>query len=177
MSSFRTQVDHTCALDARTLRAARALLDAVFGAEMTDHAWDHALGGMHVLVWEAEQLVAHASVVQRRLLYRGRALQTGYIEGVAVRADRRERGYGAAMMDALERIVRGAYELGALGASDAGAGFYGARGWRAWQGQTWALTPAGLIRTEDDAIYVLEVAVALDLSGELTCDWREGDIW
>jgi len=146
---------------------------------MTDHDWEHALGGMHAIGWEAEQLVGHASVVQRRLLHGERALRTGYVEGVAVRADRRRRGYGAALMDPLERVVRGAYELGALGASDAGASFYAARGWQPWRGPTWALTPAGLVRTEeeDDCVYVLTVSAELDLDGELTCDWREGALW
>src|SRR5947208_1396806 len=104
-------VAHTADLDAATLGAARALLDQVFGAEMTDHDWDHALGGMHALVWEAGELVGHASVIQRRLLYAGRALRAGYVEGVAVRADRQGRGHGGAMMDALERVVRDAYDL------------------------------------------------------------------
>lgn len=146
---------------------------------MTDQDWEHALGGVHALVWEARRLIGHAAVVQRRLLHGGRALRTGYVEGVAVSADRRRRGHGAAMMDALERVVRGAYELGALGASDAGAALYAARGWKAWQGQTWALTPDGRVRTEeeDGSVFVLEVAVALDLGGELTCDWRDGDVW
>jgi aminoglycoside 2'-N-acetyltransferase I len=173
------QVAHTADLDASTLRAARALLDQVFGAEMTDHDWDHALGGMHALAWEAGDLVGHAAVVQRRLVHAGRALRTGYVEGVAVRADRQGQGYGAAMMDALERVVRGAYDLGALGATDEGAGFYSARGWKRWRGQTWALTPEGRVRTEgeDGSVYVLELAVPLDLSAELTCDWRDGELW
>ena len=173
------QVAHTADLDVAALEAARALLWDVFGAEMTDEDWEHALGGVHALVWEGAQLIGHASVVQRRLLLGGRALRTGYVEGVAVHADRRGRGHGAAMMDELERIVRGAYDVGALGASEEAAGFYAARGWRAWRGHTWALTPAGRVRTpeEDGGIYVLEVAAALDLSGELTCDWREGDVW
>lgn len=134
---------------------------------------------MHVLAWEDERLVGHGSVVQRRLLHGGRALRTGYVEGVAVRADRRGRGYDARMMDALERVGREADELGALGAGEEGAGFYAARGWRAWRGQTWAMTPAGPLRTadEDDGLYVLEVTAALDLSGDLTCDWRDGDLW
>jgi aminoglycoside 2'-N-acetyltransferase I len=133
---------------------------------------------MHALLWEAGQLVAHASVVQRRLLHAGRALRVGYVEAVAVRADRRNHGYGAAVMDAVERIVRGAYELGALGSSTAGAGFYATRGWALWQGRTFALTPDGIVRTEaeDDDVYVLGVA-GLDLRGDLTCDWREGDLW
>ena len=146
---------------------------------MTDHDWDHALGGMHALVWEAGELVGHASVIQRRLLYAGRALRAGYVEGVAVRADRQGRGHGGAMMDALERVVRDAYDLGALGATDVGARFYAARGWKRWRGETWALTPSGRVRTEgeDGNVYVLELAVPLDLSAELTCDWRDGELW
>jgi aminoglycoside 2'-N-acetyltransferase I len=176
MAELRTA--HTADLDAATRKAARALLDDVFD-DMTDGDWEHALGGMHALVWEGAELIGHASVIQRRLLNGGRALRTGYVEAVGVRADRRGRGHGAAMMDALERVVRGAYELGALGATDAGAAFYVARGWRLWQGPCSALTPAGIKRTEeeDGCIYVLPVDVPLDLSSELTCDWRDGDPW
>ncbi|MGI9184729.1 MAG: GNAT family N-acetyltransferase [Solirubrobacteraceae bacterium] len=173
------QVAHTADLDLCTLDAARTLLDHVFGDEMTEPDWEHALGGVHALVWEAGELVGHGAVIQRRLLHGGRALRTGYVEGVAVRADRRRCGVGATVMEALERVVRHAYELGALGASEAGAVFYAARGWEAWRGTTWALTPAGRVRTqdEDDGIFVLPVSAELDLTGELTCDWRDGDVW
>jgi aminoglycoside 2'-N-acetyltransferase I len=170
---------HTADLDTATLRAARALLDAVFEGDMTDHDWEHSLGGVHALAWDGDDLVGHASVVQRRLLHGGRALRAGYIEGVGVRAGQRRRGHGAAMMDALERVVRGAYEVGALGATDEAADFYAARGWKLWQGPTSALTPTGIARTEgeDGSVYVLPVSVPLDLSGELTCDWRDGNVW
>ncbi|MEA2480006.1 MAG: aminoglycoside 2-N-acetyltransferase [Thermoleophilaceae bacterium] len=30
---------------------------------------------------------------------------------------------------------------------------------------------------KDGSIYVLPVGVALDVCGELTCDWRDGDLW
>lgn len=177
MSDVRTA--HTADLDAATQRAARGLLDAVFGDEMEYEDWDHALGGIHALMWEEGELVGHASVVQRRLLHGGRALRTGYVEGVAVRADRQRRGHGGALMEAIERVVRGAYELGALGASDAGARLYVARGWRRWEGPTYALTPDGVTRTAEDdgAVYVLPVSAEVDVSGELTCDWRDGDVW
>ena len=169
---------HTADLDAAALTAARALLYDVFD-DMTDDDWDHTLGGVHALVWEGAELVGHASVIQRRLLHGGRALRTGYVEGVAVRADRRGRGYGAAMMGSLETVVRGAYELGALAAAEAAAAFYAARGWMLWQGPSSALTPAGITPTREDdgCIYVLPVEVPLDPLGELTCDWRDGDLW
>lgn len=170
---------HTADLDRATLEASRRLLHGVFQGDFSYHDWEHALGGVHVLVWDGDELIGHGSVIQRRLLHGGRALRAGYIEGLGVRADRRHRGHGTALMKALERVVRGAYDIGALGATDAAAAFYTALGWQRWQGPTSALTPTGIARTpgEDGSIYVLEVGVPLDLSGGLACDWRDGDPW
>jgi aminoglycoside 2'-N-acetyltransferase I len=44
---------------------------------------------------------------------------------------------------------------------------------------TSALTPTGIVRTEDDdgSIYVLQVAESMDLTAELICDCRDGDLW
>ncbi|MFK0266751.1 GNAT family N-acetyltransferase [Streptomyces angustmyceticus] len=173
------RIAHTSDLDAGTLKAARALLYDVFD-DMTAEDWEHALGGLHALVHEDGELIGHAAVVQRRLLHGGKALRCGYVEGVGVRADRRGRGYGAAMMEALERIVRSGYDLGALGAADEAASFYAGRGWQLWRGRSWALTPDGIRRTadEDGCLYVLPTASApLDLDTDLTCDWRDGDLW
>ena len=170
---------HTADLDAPTLAAARSLLEAVFEDELTEHDWEHCLGGIHALVWEREELVAHASLVQRRLLHDGRALRTGYVEGVAVRADRRRRRHATSLMEMLEQIVRSAYELGALSTTEEAVALYEGRGWQQWRGPTSALTPTGVRRTQEDdgGVYVLPVAASLDLDRELTCDWREGDVW
>jgi aminoglycoside 2'-N-acetyltransferase I len=178
MSSFDIVTAHTADMDGETRAAARALLYGAFD-DMTEHDWEHALGGIHALAWDGDDLVGHASVVQRRLMHGGRPLRTGYVEGVAVRADRRREGIGSAMMEKLERVIRAAFDVGALGASDEGAALYAARGWLRWIGPTSALTPSGIIRTpEDDGyVFVLPVAVELDLNDELTCDWREGDLW
>ena len=172
-------IAHTADLEPVVLAAARALLDDAFAGEMTDADWEHALGGIHALAWEDDALVGHASVIQRRLLHGGRALRAGYVEGVGVRPDRRRAGIGGALMEALERVIRGAYELGALGSTDMAADFYAARGWKRWRGPTSALTPDGIRRTpgDDGGIYVLPVSAPLDLGAELSCDWRDGDVW
>jgi aminoglycoside 2'-N-acetyltransferase I len=173
------RVAHTADLDAATLERARAMLVEAFEGDFAPDDWEHALGGMHAVAREGEQIVGHASLIQRRLLHGGRALRTGYVEGVGVRADRRGRGIGAALMDPLERLLRGGFDVGALGATDAGARLYERRGWVGWRGPTSALTPSGIVRTTDadGAVYVLPLAVPLDLDGELTCDWRDGDVW
>ena len=99
----------------------------------TDADWEHALGGMHALICDHGALIAHGAVVQRRLLYRDTALRCGYVEGVAVREDWRGQGLAHALMDAVEQVLRGAYQLGALSASEAGRHMYTSRGWLPWQ--------------------------------------------
>lgn len=172
------RVNHTADLDAQTLADSRSLLYQVFD-DLTEDDWEHALGGMHAIAYENGEVVGHASVIQRRLMHQGRALRAGYIEGVAVRADRRRRGLGGSMMNELERIVRSAYDLGALGASHEAIPFYESRGWQLWRGPSSALTPFGVKRTGDDdgAIHVLPVTLPLDLDDVITCDWRGGDVW
>ena len=113
MTELRTA--HTADLDPEELSASRALLYDVFGDELEESDWEHALGGVHALIWEGDELVGHASVVMRRMLHDGRALRCGYVEAVAVRADHQRRGHGGTLMEAVERVIHGAYDLGVLG--------------------------------------------------------------
>ncbi|MGA8257685.1 MAG: GNAT family N-acetyltransferase [Nocardioides sp.] len=169
---------HTGELASDELGAIRVLLDAAFDGRFDDHDWEHSLGGMHALVLEGDdKVIAHGSLVQRRLLHEGRSLRTGYVEGVATRADRRRAGHGSTVMTALERLAP-AYDVLALSASAAAVPFYEARGWTVWRGASSVLSPEGLLPTPDDdgAIYVLGGA-GLDLDEPLICDWRNGDVW
>ncbi len=170
---------HTADVTPDMLRAARALLFEVFD-DMTEHDWEHCLGGMHAIASVDGKLVGHAALVQRRLLHEGRPLRTGYVEGVAVRASQRRTGVGAALMTRLEQIILCSYDLGALGATDEAATFYAKRNWRLWQGPLFALTPQGIIPTpdEEDCIFVFaKEGAPLSWDRPLTCDFREGDVW
>jgi aminoglycoside 2'-N-acetyltransferase I len=174
---------HTADLDNETREDARRMVIEAFAGEFADADWEHALGGMHALICHHGALIAHAAVVQRRLLYRDTALRCGYLEGVAVREDWRGQGLAGALMDAAEQVLRGAYQLGALSASEAGRPMYTSRGWLPWRGPTSVLAPAGLTRTPDDdnGLFVLPVVLPndlqLDTTAEITCDWRDGDVW
>jgi aminoglycoside 2'-N-acetyltransferase I len=173
------RVAHTAQLSRTDRQAVRDLLHDAFAGDVTDDDVEHAFGGMHALVWEGDALIAHASVVMRRLLHGGRALRTGYVEAVAVRPDRQRRGHGAAVMAEVEAVIRAAYEVGALGSSDEAIDFYLSRGWSRWTGTTSVLTPAGKQRTpdEDGSVLVLQVSAPLNPAGDLACDWRAGDVW
>lgn len=170
---------HTAFLQDVERRAIRDLLDEAFDGDVTDEDVEHALGGIHVLVWEQHRLVGHGSVVMRRLLHGERALRTGYVEGVAVSSDRRRQGIGGQVMGSLEQVIRGGYELGALSASDNAVPFYTARGWRRWTGTASVVGPHGITPTpgEEESLFLLPVTAELSWDGDLACDWREGDVW
>ncbi|GAA1273341.1 GNAT family N-acetyltransferase [Saccharothrix xinjiangensis] len=169
---------HTWQLPGAVRAAARELLDEAFDGEFSDEDWAHALGGVHALARDGDELIGHGAVVQRLMTAGGRVLRVGYVEGVAVRASHRRRGVGGALMASLEEVVRGAHDLGALSASEEARELYEGRGWLPWRGRTFALTPDGVRRTEeeDEGVLVLPVE-PVDLSGDLTCDWRDGDVW
>ncbi len=146
---------------------------------MPEDDWEHALGGMHATVWEGDVAVAHGSVMMRRLVLDGQALRCGYVEAVGTRPDRRGVGHASRVMGALARVIRGAYDIGALGATDMAAPLYRKLGWLQWQGPLYAITPEGTVRTpvDEKAVHVLPVDAPLDVTAALTCDWRDGDVW
>jgi aminoglycoside 2'-N-acetyltransferase I len=170
---------HTSELEVATLAAIERMVVGAFPGNFDEHDWEHALGGIHAIVEEDGSIVAHGAVVQRRLLHAGRALRTGYVEAVAVRPDRQRRGLGTAVINALTPVIRGAYAIGALAASEQAGRLYSSLGWVRWLGATWVLSPNGIERTadEDGGIYVLPLDTSLDLTGDLVCDWRDGDVW
>jgi aminoglycoside 2'-N-acetyltransferase I len=168
-------------LDAGELAALRRMVFGAFGGRFDEHDWDHTLGGVHVLVTEDGEPVAHGAVVPRTLVTGGRALRTGYVEGVATRADRQGRGLATAVMTEVGRIIGEGYELGALGDGSGIPGFYQRLGWETWQGPTFVAGPRGRERTaeEDGSILVLRTPATgeLDPAGPIVCDWRAGDVW
>ena len=141
--------------------------------------WYHALGGVHVLAEVDGRVVAHASVVDRVLQVDGRPLRTGYVEAVATVREARGRGYGTAVMEVIDEIIREGYELGALGTG--AYHFYERLGWRAWPGPTAVRTETGEQRTPNADRYVFFLRTPatppLDEKATLSCDWRPGDVW
>ncbi|MCV7417482.1 GNAT family N-acetyltransferase [Mycolicibacterium litorale] len=168
-------------LNDATLEIAEALVRSAFGDDFRTHDWLHGVPGVHVLVTENGELLAHAAVVARELRQGNRVFDTGYLEGVAVRGDQQGRGLGRLVMDHAESIIRTRHQIGALNAVDDAASFYAARGWHPWSGPTGGQSPAGIIDTYDaaDRIFVLMPGShpPLRATEPLICDWRIGDLW
>ena len=139
---------------------ARRMMDLAFGDDpeeaFGDDDWDHALGGVHVVVVDDGLVVAHAALVERTLHAGTRALRTGYVEAVATAPDRQGEGHGSLAVGRVTELVRARFELGALGTGR--WSFYERLGWERWEGPTYVRTAGGaLVRTEedDDGVMVL----------------------
>lgn len=169
----------TAELSTNELATLRRLVAEAFGGTLSQGDWDHASGGLHVVVLADREVVSHAAVVSRTLTAGGIRLPTGYVEAVATRADRRAQGHATRALREIGRIIQGGYQLGAL--STGAQWFYERLGWERWRGPTFVQGPQGLTRTadEDDGVMVLRTVATseLDLTAPLTCDWRSGDVW
>ncbi|TWH74627.1 GNAT family N-acetyltransferase [Modestobacter roseus] len=175
----RLRTAPTADLSGTELRDLRRFLDTAF-AHFDEEHWGHARGGLHVLATVGGELAGHAAVVGRQLIAGATTLRTGYVEAVATAAAFRRRGVGTAVMAEVERLIAGGSEIGALGASPAGAALYTARGWLDWAGPTAALTPDGVRNTTGERVFVLptpSTPAGLDPGARLVCDWRRGDLW
>ena len=175
----------TSALTGSERAAIRALMDEAFHDEhepdeaFSDDDWQHALGGTHVVLDVDGEILAHASVVERRLEAGKVALRTGYVEAVATSPARQGEGFGTIVMRDVGEIIRAGFELGGLGT---GAWhFYGRLGWRVWPGPTFVRVPGGDRPTPDDDGFVMVLLTpstpAVDETGPISCEWRPGDVW
>ena len=136
-------------LGAAEIAEIRQLLSAAFGDDpeerFEDADWEHALGGVHVVVDDGGAIVAHAAVVERELHVAGQPIRTGYVEAVATVPGRHGEGLGTRAMEVVGEIIAADYELGALGTGS--HHFYERLGWETWRGPAFVRTPDGDRRT------------------------------
>jgi aminoglycoside 2'-N-acetyltransferase I len=158
------------------------LFDAAWrgkGGVFTDEDREHAFGGMHFILEDRGEILAHASVVPRELHVGDHKLNTGYVEAVATWPEYQGRGLATTLMTAVGEYLDEVFELGGLSAGV--EGFYERFGWMVWQGPTYCRTDQGLVRTADDDEGVLvrltPQTPALDLEAPISCNLRSGDVW
>jgi aminoglycoside 2'-N-acetyltransferase I len=162
------------------LRGIRSVVSAAFGERFSDDDWDHTLGGTHVVVGDEDVVVSHAAIVPRTLEVGGRALHTGYVEGVATAPARQGRGLGSHVMGVVSDLLhREEFDMGAL--STGNHAFYERLGWERWRGPTFVRHGSALVRSEDDddGVMVLRFGASanVDLDAPISCEARAGDDW
>lgn len=175
----------TDALSGSQVDAIRTMLVDAFAPLAADDGafedtdWDHALGGVHVLLESDGAILGHAAIVERTLEIDGRPVRAGYVEAVATRIGEHGRGHGSVVMTEVNAIVRAGFELGALGTGR--FAFYERLGWERWRGPSAVRTPDGPVWTPDDDGFILVLRTPasppFDLDASITCDWRPGDVW
>ncbi|MEO8107039.1 MAG: GNAT family N-acetyltransferase [Actinomycetes bacterium] len=157
----------------------RALLWDAFD-DFSEHDWQHALGGVHVVAIDEGHVIGHASIISRPVSIGELTESAGYLEAVAVAADHQRQGIGTVVVRAVEQVLKDTYPFGVLSTSR--HRFYERLGWRRWQGPTFAVEGDQRRRTadEDDGIMVRagnRAFAVSDLSLPIAVESRPGDDW
>jgi aminoglycoside 2'-N-acetyltransferase I len=178
--AMRVRIAETAELTTGELEAIRRLMRAAFADGFSDEDWRHTLGGRHAIVEIDGEVVSHGAVVARTLIAGDRPVRTGYVEGVATHPEYQRKGWGSAVMRTVNRVIEDHFEMGGL--STGVPELYARLGWERWLGPTFVDGPTGRRRrTEDDdgGVMVLRTSRTrhVQLTDELICDWRDGDVW
>lgn len=154
----------------------RFLVEA-FDGDFSEDDFDHCLGGRHFLIFREESLVGHAAVVSRQIALDGQCLEAGYVEGLAIGGNWRGRGLGYELLAAATNYCRLNYKVSLL-STDIHE-FYETHGWQRFEGESFAETDSGVIRTSEDdhGLMLLSDDDMLARPNRVTCDFRRGDGW
>ena len=175
---FETLVRPTNQLTTTQLSELRHLLEQTFGPRYDEVAWQHCLGGTHFLLRYNGELVSHVSLVPRLFEQAGRRLNGVYGESMVTIPNLQGKGIGTIIAAMATADILLHYELGAFAASK--YHFYERLGWRKWAGPTYVADESGRRPAAPDRGAVMALIPpggGIDLSGDLTTDWRPGDIW
>ena len=129
------------------------------------------------MVFRENSLVGHAAVVSRRITFDGHIVEAGYVEGLAIGGNWRGLGLGSELLAAATNFCRLNYRVSLLSTNI--HKFYAKHGWQRFEGESFAETDSGLIRTseDDDGLMLLSDDAMLARPNRVTCDFRRGDIW
>ena len=189
--SLRLEVVDDVDLDVEIRASAEALCYLTFAHWYDDEPdeaftvddWQHTCGGVRVLLFDGDELVAHAAVVPRAIDLgddgAARTYAAGYVEGVAVIPSRQHAGLGTIVMDVTNEALRAGFEIGVLSTSS--WSFYERLGWERWQGPSYVVRSGIRTRTpdEDHGLLVLrcDASKHLDPAAAITSWERVGDDW
>jgi aminoglycoside 2'-N-acetyltransferase I len=138
-------------------------LFAQASSEEGDAAWRHikwARADLRVLIDAPDgELACHTGIFFRTVTWNGQKVHIAGIGGVATRADLRRRGYASIAIDAAMQTMRDhdAAQFALLFCEPHNFAFYQSRGWQPFAGTIYVEQPAGKVRFEAMAPFVMDL--------------------
>jgi aminoglycoside 2'-N-acetyltransferase I len=164
------------ALTAEQRQAVITLCTLAYGEDFSDF-FAACPATTHVLAYRENQLVSHAAWVTRWLQPAGwPELRTAYVEAVATHPDHQGRGYASTV---LRHLATQILDFDLCGLSPSDPAFYARLGWELWQGPLAIRQADGLLPTPGERVMILRLprTPPLDLTAQLTAEWRVGELW
>ena len=71
-------------INADNEKSIRALLDLAYEDDFSPQDWQHTFGGQYFIGFLDDMIIAHGSVVSRKMVIDEQAVTVGYVEAIAV---------------------------------------------------------------------------------------------
>jgi aminoglycoside 2'-N-acetyltransferase I len=156
----------------------RNLLKDAFEGDFSEEDWQHSLGGVRLIGFMDEEIVAHGAVAPRAVRIDDVEEIIGYVEAIAVGPRFWRQGIGTALMEEITKICKSQYQFSMLSTGE--KDFYRRFGWVDFKGESYVDLGEKVVRSEeeDEGLMYLGVGNYLNLSPlKVVCKSRAGDAW
>lgn len=154
------------------------LLKDAFEGDFSEEDWQHSLGGVRLIGFMNEEIVAHGAVVPRAVRIDDVEEIIGYVEAIAVDPRFWRQGIGTALMEEITKICKSQYQFSMLSTGE--KDFYRRSGWVDFKGESYVDLGEKVVRSEeeDEGLMYLGVGKYLNVSPlKVVCKSRSGDSW
>jgi aminoglycoside 2'-N-acetyltransferase I len=165
-------------IDSETESTITALLDLAYEGDFSPEDWEHTFGGQYFIGYLDGTIIAHGSVVPRKMFIDGEEVTVGYVEAIAVLPTHWRQGFGTQLMAQITEFCLETYELSIL-SSDA-IKFYSRLGWREFVGESFVQDGDVEVRTEEEDEGLMLLHGKNSQIREIhraVCESRSGDDW
>lgn len=163
---------------ANNLGAIKNLLSDAYEDDFSEEDWLHTFGGVRFLGTINREIVAHGSVVPRKISINDELIAVGYLEGIAVSSNHQGQGVGRQLLSSISDFCLSEYQISMLSTDE--FDFYGNFGWKQFKGKSGVLLGTEVILTPDEDEGLMYLIGKTGSSQEILtayCDSREGDHW
>jgi len=159
-------------------KSIRALLELAYEGDFSPEDWEHTFGGQYFIGSLDDKIIAHGSVVSRKMITDDHVVTVGYVEAIAVLPSYWRKGFGTQLMKEITQYCQENYEFSMLSTDE--NHFYERLGWLKFLGESFVRDGDKEIRTEgeDEGLMLLPGKKSqISLIRRVVCESRSGDDW